>query len=97
MGMGREMLLLPIKLKVFRSAVKFSCKYIYCAVGVWFRSCVNKGYFNGLVGWGGRWLFLKRLFKRNQNISFSVLSFFFSLTGRKSFKMEACFENYKST
>lgn len=71
MGMGREMLLLPIKLKAFRSALKFSC-----GVRIWLQSCVNKGYFNSLVGWGGRWLLLKRLVKLQQNISFSILSIF---------------------
>lgn len=57
-------------------------------VGVWFWSCVNKGYFSGLVGWGGRWLILKQLVKQKQNILFLILSFFFfsSLNRRKSLK-----------
>lgn len=70
---------------------------LYYGVGVRFWSCVNKGYFNGLVGWGGRWLFLKRLVKWKQNILFSILSFFLPFRGEKSFKMETCFENEKST
>lgn len=93
MGMGREMLLLPIKLKAFRSALKFSC-----GVRIWLQSCVNKGYFNSLVGWGGRWLLLKRLVKLQQNISFSILSIFPPLQRekKKSFKMETRPENDKS-